>query len=928
MRRYHAELRSVLERHGATVEKFIGDAVMAVFGVPRAHEDDALRAVRAAAEIRDAVAGLGLEVRIGVNTGEVVVGEGEPLATGDAVNVAARLEQAAPPGQILLGTETQRLTRDAVKSERVEVTAKGKPAPLTAFRLASLDPAAAPFARRLDAPLVGRARELEVLERELERAANDHACRLLTLLGPAGVGKSRLVEELIARVGGRTTVVRGRCLHYGEGITYWPLVEVLLQLGVDPEAVLALPSPIEAAVASRKLLEAQATERPLLVVFDDIHWGEPTFLDLIEHIADFSRAAPILVLCVARAELLEIRTGWGDDKPNSTTTVLEPLASDEAQRLIDNLPGGGELMPEIRRRIVEASGGNPLFVEEMLLMLQERDGTGADVEIPPTIRALLQARLELLGDDERAVLERGAVEGQVFHRAPVANLAPARLRRELDVHLANLVRRELIRPVRPTMRGDSAYRFRHILIRDAAYDSLAKEARAELHEGLALWLDEHARLVEHDEIVGYHLEQAVRYRHDLGHDDGGLARRAAERLANAGSGALGRSDIEGGTNLLARAVALYRAGDGERLRLLPELGLAFREIGRYSDMAACAEELGAAATERWQAHAVLLRARYASTTGATSLEEARAAIIAARETFERLGEDAAVARAFEFEAAAEWNSCHAAAAAALYRRALPFAERAGNRRVVTTSIGRLAGAYALGPTPVAEAEAQLRKLLEVARGNIVAEAGVYRGLGRVAAMRGDFEVARELFQPGREPLKEAGLTVPYAAAAHGAADIEELAGNLPEAADLLHDAFEQLDGLGEHAFASTQAALLARVLLRLGRDAEAAGWVARARELSPRRDATTLATADYVDALLASRRGEHERALHLARRAVEQADATDFWGVRGHAHEALAEVLSGAGDVDAARVAQRRAVEIYKAKGVRVESERARKRQP
>jgi class 3 adenylate cyclase/tetratricopeptide (TPR) repeat protein len=926
MRGYHAELRTVLERHGATVEKFIGDAVMAVFGVPRAHEDDALRAVRAAAEIRDAVAGLGLEVRIGVNTGEVVVGEGEPLATGDAVNVAARLEQGAPPGQILLGLETQRLTRDAVETERVEVTAKGKPAPLAAFRLAALDPAADAFVRRLDAPLVGRSRELGVLERTFERAATDRACHLLTLLAPAGVGKSRLVEELIGLVGLRATVVRGRCLHYGEGITYWPLVEVLLQLGADPEKVLALPSPIEAAVASRNLLEAQAAARPLLVVFDDIHWGEPTFLDLVQHIAEFSRDAPILVLCTARPELLEIRSEWSRDRPNSTTTVLEPLASDEAERLIDNLPGGGELTRDIRRRIVDASGGNPLFVEEMLLMLQERDAADADVEIPPTIRALLQARLELLGDDERAVVERGAVEGQVFHRTPVAELAPARVRPELDLHLASLVRKEVIHAVEPTIPGDGAFRFRHMLIRDAAYDSLAKKTRAEVHEGLAGWLDENATLVEQDEIVGYHLEQAVRYQRDLGHDQDGLARRAAQRLGTAGAGALGRSDLGAGTNLLERAVALYRAGDGERLRLLPELGLAFREVGRYSDMAECAEELDAAATERWRAHAVLLRARHASTTGASSLEQARPAIIGARETFERLGEDAAVARALEFEAAAEWNSCRAEASAALYRRALPFAERAGNTRVVTTSIGRLAGAYALGPTPVADAELELRELLEVARGNIVAEAGVYRGLGRVAAMRGDFEVARELFRRGREPLKEAGLTVLHAAAAHGAADVEELAGDFAHAADLLHDAFEQLDELGEHAFASTLAALLARVLLRLGRDAEAAAWVARAHELSPRHDVTTLATADYVDALLASRRGEHESALRLARRAVEQAEATDFWGVRGQAYEALAEVLAGAGDVDEAGDARRRAVEIYEAKGVTVESERAGRR--
>ena len=302
--------------------------------------------------------------------------------------------------------------------------------------------------------------------------------------------------------------------------------------------MLALPSPNEAAVATRKLLEAEAAERPLVVVWDDIQWAEPTFLDLIEHITDWSRGAPIFVLCVARPELLQLRPAWGGGKANATSLMLEPLGSDETSTLIDNLLSGADLLDTTRSRILQASEGNPLFVEEMLLMLQ--DNGDSEVVVPPTIQALLQARLDQLGGDERSVIERGAVEGEVFHRLPVAELASDQVRLGLDGHLAKLIRNELIRPEAATMPGDDAFRFRHLLIRDAAYDSLPKETRADLHERFALWIDEHVQLVEQDEIVGYHLEQAVLYRRELGREDDALAgagrppaRRGGSRSARA-----------------------------------------------------------------------------------------------------------------------------------------------------------------------------------------------------------------------------------------------------------------------------------------------------------------------------------------------------------------------------------------------------------
>jgi class 3 adenylate cyclase len=641
MSRYFAELRRVVERHGGTVEKFIGDAVMAVFGIPVLHEDDALRAVAAASGMREALGSLNAELehelgvtikaRIGVNTGEVVAGDaasGQAFATGDAVNVAARLEQVARPGEILMGQPTYRLVREAVRVEPVEPRAlKGKGETVPAFRLVAVATGRPGVMRRPDSPFVGRDDELEVLSDAFSGVVQDSGCRLVTVLGPAGIGKSRLVEEFLASgVTDEATVVKGRCLPYGEGITFWPIKEAITEaagLSADesPEAArerirsLLEPEPgadlivervtevlglAEAVVEHRahfwaiaSFLESLARRRPLVAVFDDIQWAEPTFLDLVEHVVGEAGKSPILLLSVARPELLELRASW------EPTIRLEPLGADETERLIESLLGAAALSEEARSHIAEAAEGSPLFVEEMVTMLidegllRRRHGSWiaardlARVAVPPSIQALLAARVERLGPMERAVLERGSVEGKVFHRGAILQMSPEADRSAVGESLTALVREDLLKPDSTSFADEDAFRFRHQLLRDAAYEGLPKEARSHLHERFAAWLEEKVgeRASEHEEILGYHLEQAHRYRVELGlaHDSNGqLGEEAAKRLGSAGLRARARGDLPAAANLLSRAIGLVRPDSATSLELAPKLRDVLFESGELT----------------------------------------------------------------------------------------------------------------------------------------------------------------------------------------------------------------------------------------------------------------------------------------------------------------------------------------------------------
>jgi predicted ATPase/class 3 adenylate cyclase len=934
MARYFEQARTILERHGGTVEKFIGDAVMAVFGVPQLHEDDALRAVRAAAELRDGVTDV--QLRIGVNTGEVVAGGGETLVTGDAVNVAARLEQAAQPGEVLLGEQTYALVRDAVEVDVVEPkSAKGKADRVAAYRLLDVVQGADPFARHLDAPLVGREREQRLLREAFERAVDERSCHLFTLLGTAGIGKSRLAQELVEDLGESALVLTGRCLPYGDGITYWPLVEIVRQLGSEPDVVQYLESepdartivnhvfaavgvadetlsPEETFWAVRKLFEALAREQPLVLVLDDLHWAETTFLDLVEHLADWSREAPILLLCLARPELLDTRSGWSGGKLNATSLLLEPLSETDTETLIDNL--FARLAESLRRRITEAAEGNPLFVEQMLAMLTEQVELDGELQVPPTIQALLAARLDRLPEPERATLERAAVIGKEFTRAAIAELGGD------SALLAPLVRKELIRPDRSSFGGDDDFHFRHLLVRDAAYEAIPKELRAELHERFANWTE--TQRSEYDEIVGYHLEQAYRYKEQLGTIDEDLARRAASRLADAGRRADARGDPPAVENLLGRATALMQEDSLERLELLLLRASAFHASAKPAEAGALLEEtvrLARSIGERaLELRATLIlqeqRAWLDPEGAAEGLKEAAEAAIA---ELEQLGDERALGEAWNALNFYYVEQCKAVDLAHASDHVLLHARRAGDRRLEQQALATRALAACLGPTPVDEAISLVEEVLSemAAASNRSGEAFVWIFLADLHSQRGDHETARRFADRSHERDEElgnrrsaAGSTMMTAYSDFRAAD--------PVAAEArLRPAYEVLEEVGEKGVRCGIAAVLAEALYRQDRLDEAERFAEISQELAATSDVVVQIWWREVKARVLARRGDEGEALRLAREAVARSEPTDHLITKGQAYEALGETLELVGQIDEARTAYEQAIELYEQKG-------------
>ena len=917
MRRYFEDLRVILEHHGGSVEKFVGDAVMAVFGIPTAHEDDALRAARAAAEMRDAIAEHGLEARIGINTGEVVVGgEGETLVTGDAVNVAARLEQAAGSGQIFIGAETRLLVRDAVRVEPVEPLAlKGKSEPVEAFSLIEVIGDAAPLARHLDTPLVGRQSERERVWRDYEDAALKQTSRLFTLLGPAGIGKSRLVADFVERVGASADVLRGRCLSYGEGITYWPLVEILIGIGVEPDTIIG-SSPPETQLAFRRLLEARAGDRPQVVVIDDLQWAEPVFIDLVEHVADMSRDAPIFLLCIARTELLDVRPGWGGGKLNATSLLLEPLGADECAELMERLQA--PLDPGLRERITAASAGNPLYVEEMLAMVREHGGDG-EIVVPPTIHALLQARIDSLEGDVRVVMERGSVEGEVFHRGSVAALAPDPVRPEVGTHLATLVRKELIRSAPPTFPADEGFRFRHLLIRDAAYESLPKAVRAELHERFADWLVTH-QLVERDEIVGYHLEQAHRYRAELDPGDpalAGLGRQAADHLGGAGRGAMDRGDWSAARGLFRRAYRLLPEGSDERATLGPDLALTLQEVGEAEEALAVAVEAANARDPVTRARGVIARADAAGWVAEDGDEEVRAVVGEARSVLEAAADDLGLAHYWRWYGYTHWSKLRAERAREAWERALAYSTAAGANRLRVESQSYILSAIVLGPTPVAEALPYAERVLDESAPGSLAQGGALRAVGKLRSCRGDLDDGRRMHQQGRAIFHEAGLHVTAGGWAMSESEIEWRAGDFEAQERVLRESVEMLDRLRDRFFFPTVALRLADCLLQTRRpdDDEVASICGIARERSLEGDLVNFVYLDGIEARRLAYTGSGDDGRELALSATETADTTDNFDVRSHAWYARAETLLLVGELGEAGQAAALSIEIRSAKG-------------
>jgi class 3 adenylate cyclase/tetratricopeptide (TPR) repeat protein len=903
--RYFERMKGIVESHGGTVEKFIGDAVMAVFGVPAVHEDDALRAVRAAAVMRAALPEVGVHGRIGVNTGEVVTGTEERLAAGDAVNVAARLQQAAEPDEVLLGEATEQLVRRAVEVEPVEpIAVKGKAEPVAAFRLVSVLEAPE---RAHDAVFVGRERELAQLREAWKRATSAERCELVTVVGDAGVGKSRLVAEALSAIGAPT--VRGRCLPYGDGITYWPVVEVVKQLGTppsDPHAAAAIRSLLgegetpasaeDIAWAFRKLLEEHA---PLAVVFDDLQWGDDRFLDLVEGVGLLSATAPLLLFCMARPEFLARRAEW------PAPLRLEPLPDDAIGALLEGLPAG------LRDRVAAAAGGNPLFLTEMLAMA----GGDDEVDVPPTLRALLAERLDQLDGAERSVLERGAVEGEIFHRRAVQALAPEET--QVSPSLAALVRRQLIRPERAQLPGDDGFRFRHLLIRDAAYDALPKSTRAQLHERFADWLDEHgADLVEQDEIVGYHLEQAVQYRKELGTDHDDLAAAAAVSLQRASRAAEGRGDVLAADNLSRRAANLLPSGHPQRLAILPFLVELAISSSRFAAAEEAIAELSAADEPASNAYATILRVELKTTQGAThDLTEVRSRIAHAAETLAEVGDERGLAVAERMLGGTYWMECRAEAASEAYERARAHAERAGDTAFANVMRTQMGAAAIFGPKPVGEALAAAEQRLAAAAGKPLVEASAKRGVGRLSALQGDFARARRLLAEGSETLREAGLVVPHMGGAQARGFIERLAGDEKQAAEYLREGAEGFRLVGDRRYLSTTALSLVLVLLDLGEIDEARKWLEIAAAETNPADVTDEAEIHAAQGRLAALDGDYATAIQEAERAVELAETTDFYDVRASIQIQHGRVLALAGRRDEAAAAFERAREITRAKG-------------
>ena len=980
MSRYFDAMRAEIERHGGLVEKYIGDAVMAVFGLPTIHEDDALRAVRAAHGMRAALArfnddleasiGLRLANRTGVHTGEVVAGDpstGQRLVTGDPVNTAARLEQAAPANEVLIGELTYSLVRDAVEVEPVApLELKGKAERVPAYRLVAVRGAEG-RARRQDAPLVGRQAEMAVLRASFEQAAGSRTPRLLTVVGDAGVGKSRLIREFVDTVAERATVVRGRCLSYGEGITFWPLVEVIRGAADiredDPPPVarqklrgLVADADVAARIASiaglnptqfplpelhwgaRRLLELLADRRPLVVVVDDLHWAEPAFLDFVEHVLDAASGAPILLLATARHDLLEARPEWGD-RETATHLNLAPLSESDSGQIVENLLGHSGLPASVRSQIVTAAEGNPLFVEQMLSMLIEsgalrnvegswvRLDESGDITVPPTIQALLAARLDRLGRDERAVIEPAAVIGLEFAEPAVAALAPDALRSDVTRHLATLERRRLVRAEASSSTGEQGYRFQHLLIRDAAYNGMLKRARATLHERFVAWADranaEVARGVEFEEILGYHLEQAHRYLGELGPLDAHgieLGRDAARRLTNAGRRAFARGDMHAAANLFGRAASVLPADDADRLALLPDLAETLIERGRFDEATAVLDEAAAAADEHWDArlgaHAALMRLLVDQYRGGGDFSgRALRAADEAVAVFGRYGDQEGLVKVWRVRFGARMMVGSYEEAASAAAQIIEHAQAAGDARNERRGGYLYAQTALTGPTPVDEAIARCESVVARSADDRRTEGLVLVVLGELQAMRGRFDLARAAYERGRVMLEELGRSLLSSSTSVNGWRIEFLAGDLAAAErELLRD-YERLTDMGEHFLLSTVAARLATVLVAAGRPDEATRFVATAEATSAPDDIEAQALWRGAKARQLAMTASGDEAVTLATEAVELLRRTDSPVFLADALVDLGEVLRAASRSPDARTPLREAMDLYAAKG-------------
>ncbi len=735
----------------------------------------------------------------------------------------------------------------------------------------------------------------------------------MTAVGPPGIGKSRLARELVATLASDATVLTGRCLPYGDGITYWPLIEIFREAGAESELEDALGAGAAEEIfwSVRKALERRARERPLALVVEDIHWAEPTLLDLIEHLCDWTRDAPLLLLCLARPELVTKRPAWGGDR-----LTLEPLSPAQCDQLIAALATDPGVQGEIRERILEVAEGNPLFVEQLLAMLVS---SGDLDDVPPTLRALIAARLDALPDEERDVLERASVVGLEFEWEALAELAPGRSRPS-GAQLAALVRKEFIRP-HETL--EDTFRFEHILLRDATYDRIPKALRSELHERVAKWLE--GRGEEFDEIVGYHLEQAYRCLVELGPPGAHaaeLSQRAAARLAASGARAYGRGDNPAATGLLERAIALYPQDDPHRVRLLSVFGRALIELGDTQQADSALSE----AVERGQEiglQDVAMDAGVALATLRLHIDpqeligqaEVRSRLETAIPVFERIGDKAALARALAVSGNLRFWRGEAAAAVGDYERSARLAHEACESAQEVDSLQGVMMALLLGPTPVGQSLERVDELEATAVRNRPLRIHVLRVGAQLQAMLGSFAIARERIALAKELARELGLELTLARIALQSGPIELLAGDPAAAERELRPAYEALERMQSWGYMTSVVPYLIDALLAQGRERECLALADFAAQKAVPEDMDAQAGWRRARAKLIARSGDHSGAELLSQEAMAIVGRTDYLELRATVKKDVAEVLAIGGREKDASAALREALELCERKG-------------
>ena len=908
---------SVVEQHGGSVERHLGDGLVGIFGLTESHGDDALRAARAAIELRAETA----ELRLGLESGEVFLGggpRGTTVATGTAITAAGGLAERAAPGEILLGPGIRPVVAP-------DATIEGERGRLLELRLEQ--PA---LLRTPATPFVGRAHELAALHAAFAQARDERACRLVTVAGAPGIGKSRLAGEFVAGLREEATVLAGRCLAYGEGTTYRALADIVRGLGGDPRArieellagdgsavrgVLSAvglsdepAQPEETAWALRRLLERLARDRPLVVAIEDIHWARPALLELLDHLVALSSGSPILLVCLTRPELLETRPAWSAPQPNRSVLVLDALGDAHARELAEEL-GAGELAARIARR----AEGNPLFVEQLVAV----DAGQETSELPVSIQAVLAARIDQLGERERMLLQHAAVEGRTFHAGGLGALLAAGERGGLPVSLVALARKGLIAADQPEFPGEDAFRFTHALIREAAYAGLSKGSRAELHANVAQWLETQASAA--DEIVGYHLERACQLAAEIGRPTGegedALARRAAQHLQAASNGALARGDPGAAVGLLERAVRLVASEDAARGALLPALGASLHEAGRLTEAIDVLDEaIGLPTDARIHARAQVERETVRlDTETSAGIERGRSVADAVLPVLEREGDVQGQCRARSLRARVAWIAGRVSQADDDWRQAAEFAARASDERELYDVLAWRATAAVLGPTPVDDAILRCEGFRERVAASPAAVAWMINPLASLHAMKGELPRAEALLEEANATISQLGSL--RATVSHHEALVMLMSGQYSRAEAPLRAGLDALESMNDQDTLATTAAMLAQTVYAQGRLDEAAELCRVTAAAAAAADIVTQVIWRGVAAKVLVRHGERAQALALARAAVALVEPTDLLSHHGDAMLDLADVLGICSRARESREAIQAAIALYERKG-------------